>query len=419
MEITDVLETTANLDTLIYLAIGAGILMAFGIGANDFSNSMGPAVGGKVLGLTAALVIAIIFESVGATFHSTNVTETIRTSIIDIGQLGDQSATILYGMVSALLAAALWLMIASAMGWPVSTTHSIIGALVGFGIVGIGFDAVRWGDVSTIASSWIVSPLLGGAAAYLLMKSILVLILQSPTPVKSAKRWGPVYVILAGFVVSLALLFKGMTFFTSELMDPQDALVIALLAGTLMSVMGLFSFLSLDVDEVEHVFYPMILFTVCAMAFAHGANDVANAVGPMAIALDVLGAAGQGLTEVMTLTQMYLIGTVGIILGMALFGYKVLHTVGTRITSLSPPQVFCASLATAGTVATASTLGLPVSTTHILIGAVLGVGLAESPQRVNWLMLRTILIAWLITIPVVGVLSALIFWLLPAFIATP
>jgi PiT family inorganic phosphate transporter len=175
----------------------------------------------------------------------------------------------------------------------------------------------------------------------------------------------------------------------------------------------------LDEDEVEHVFYPMILFTVCAMAFAHGANDVANAVGPMAIALDVLGAAGQGLTEVMTLTQMYLIGTVGIILGMALFGYKVLHTVGTRITPLSPSQVFCASLATAGTVVAASTMGLPVSTTHILIGAVFGVGLAKSPQRVNWLMLRTILIAWLITIPVVGVLSALIFWLHPTFIATP
>lgn len=410
---------TANLDTLIYLTIGAGILMAFGIGANDFGNAMGPAVGGKVLGLIPALVLAAIFEFLGAMFHSTNVTETIRTSIIDIDQLGDQSATIFYGMVSALLAAALWLMIASAKGWPVSTTHSIIGALVGFGLVGIGFDAVRWGDVSNIAFSWITSPLLGGAAAYLLMKSILVLILQSPTPVKAVKRWGPVYVILAGFVVSLALLFKGMTFFTSELMDPEDSLVIALVAGTVLSVLGLFSFLHLDVDEVEHAFYPMILFTVCAMAFAHGANDVANAVGPMAIALGVLGAAGQGLPEVMTLTQMYLIGTVGIILGMALLGYKVLHTVGTRITSLSPCRAFCASLATAGTVVTASTMGLPVSTTHILIGAVLGVGLAESHRKVHWPMVRTILIAWLITIPVVGVLSALIFWLLPTFIATP
>ncbi len=412
------LEITPNLDTLIYLAIGAGILMAFGIGANDFSNSMGPAVGGKVLGLTTALVIAAICEFFGAMFHSANVTETIRTGIIDIDQLGDQSATVFYGMVTALLAAALWLLIASAKGWPVSTTHSIIGALVGFGIVGIGFDAVRWGDISTIASSWIISPLLGGAAAYLLMKSLLVLILQSPTPVKAAKRWGPVYVILAGFTVSLALLFKGMTFFTSEHMGLGESLVIALIVGTAISVMGLFSFLNLDVDEVEHAFYPMILFTVCAMAFAHGANDVANAVGPMAIALSVLGAAEQGLTEVMTQTQMYLIGTVGIVLGMVLFGYKVLHTVGTRITSLSPCRAFCASLATAGTVVTASTMGLPVSTTHILIGAVLGVGLAESHQKIHWPMVRTIFIAWLITIPVVGILSALIFWLLSTFIAT-
>jgi PiT family inorganic phosphate transporter len=413
-----VLEVTANLDTLIYLAIGVGLLMAFGIGANDFSNSMGPAVGGKVLGLIAALVLAAIFEFVGAMFFSANVTETIRTSIIDIDRLGDQPATVFYGMVSALLAAALWLLIASAKGWPVSTTHSIIGALVGFGIVGIGFEAVRWGDVGNIVSSWIISPLLGGVIAYLLMKSILVLILQSPTPVKAAKRWGPVYVILAGFMVSLALLFKGVTFFAFEVMEPAESLVMALVVGAIISAMGLFSFLNLDVDEVENAFYPMILFTVCVMAFAHGANDVANAVGPMAIALGVLGAAGEGLTEVMTRTQMYLIGTVGIILGMALLGHKVLRTVGTGITSLSPCRAFCATLATAGTVVTASTMGFPVSTTHILIGAVLGVGLAESPQKVHWPMVRTILIAWLITIPVVVVLAALIFWLLPAFMAT-
>lgn len=413
-------EITTSLDILIYLAIGLGIVMAFGIGANDFSNSMGPAVGGKVLGPIAALVLAAIFEFVGAMFHSANVTETIRTSIIDIDQLGDQPAIVFNGMVSALLAAALWLMIASVKGWPVSTTHSIIGALVGFGIVGIGFDAVHWADISNIVSSWILSPLLGGAAAYLLMKSMHVLILQSPTPLKAAKRWGPVYVILAGYVVSLALLFKGMTFFAFESgqMSTFENLVIALLVGTVLSVMGLFAFLNLEVEEIEHAFYPMILFTVCVMAFAHGANDVANAVGPMAIALGVLGAAGQGLTEVMSLTQMYLIGTVGIILGMALLGHKVLHTVGTRITFLTPCRAFCATLATTGTVMTASTMGLPVSTTHILIGAVLGVGLAESQQKIQWHMVRTIIIAWLTTLPIVVVLAILLFWLLPTFIAT-
>jgi len=414
-----VLETAANLDTLIYLAIGAGILMAFGIGANDFSNSMGPAVGGKVLGLAGALVLAALCEFVGAMFFSANVTETIRTGIIDLDQLGDRPAAVFYGMVSALLAAALWLVYASAKGWPVSTTHSIIGALMGFGIVGIGFEAVRWGDVAGIASSWIISPLLGAAAAYLLMKSILVLILNSPTPVKAAKRWGPLYVVLAGFVVSLALLFKGVTIFAFEVMSPTESLVAALIAGAVISVMGLFSFLNLEVEEVEYAFYPMILFTVCIMAFAHGANDVANAVGPMAIALEIVEAAGEGLTEVMSETQVYLTGALGIILGMVLLGYKVLHTVGTRIASLSPCRAFCASLATAGTVVAASTLGLPVSTTHILVGAVLGVGLAESRQGVQWSTVRTILIAWLVTIPVVGVLSALIFWLLPTFIATP
>jgi len=407
-----VLETAANLDTLIYLAIGAGILMAFGIGANDFSNSMGPAVGGKVLGLAGALVLAALCEFVGAMFFSANVTETIRTGIIDLDQLGDRPAAVFYGMVSALLAAALWLVYASAKGWPVSTTHSIIGALMGFGIVGIGFEAVRWGDVAGIASSWIISPLLGAAAAYLLMKSILVLILNSPTPVKAAKRWGPLYVVLAGFVVSLALLFKGVTIFAFEVMSPTESLVAALIAGAVISVMGLFSFLNLEVEEVEYAFYPMILFTVCIMAFAHGANDVANAVGPMAIALEIVEAAGEGLTEVMSETQVYLTGALGIILGMVLLGYKVLHTVGTRIASLSPCRAFCASLATAGTVVAASTLGLPVSTTHILVGAVLGVGLAESRQGVQWSTVRTILIAWLVTIPVVALLAALIYWVL-------
>ncbi|MES9926124.1 MAG: inorganic phosphate transporter [Candidatus Thiodiazotropha endolucinida] len=410
------LEITTNLDALIYITIGAGLLMAFGIGSNDFSNSMGPAVGGKVIGVVPALVIASACELLGAVFHSSSVTETIRTSIIDIDQLSDQSTTILYGMIASLLAAALWLWIASAKGWPVSTTHSIIGALVGFGIVGIGFDAVHWGDISMIGLSWVISPLLGGVTAYLLMKSIYILILHSPSPVKAAKRWGPLYVVLAGFVVSLSLLFKGMTFFAAEYMEPGDGLVIALLSGMVISVMGLFSFLNLDVDEVETAFYPMILFTACAMAFAHGANDVANAVGPMAIALGVLEAAQQGVNEILTPTQLYLVGTIGIILGMALFGYKVLHTVGTKITSLSPCRAFCASLSTAGTVVTASTMGMPVSTTQILIGAVLGVGLAESYQKVEWPMVRTIFISWLITIPVVGLLSAIFFWFISIFI---
>jgi PiT family inorganic phosphate transporter len=365
-------------------------------------------------------MIAAIFELVGALFHSANVTDTIRTSIIDLSQLGNQPETIFYGMVSALLAAALWLMIASAKGWPVSTTHSIIGALVGFGIAGIGFDAVRWDEVTDIATSWIISPLLGGAAAYLLMKSIFLLILQSPDPAKAAKRWGPFYVILAGYVVSFALLFKGMNYFAFELMkmNPDDSLVIALIVGAVLSVLGLFSFINLEVDEVEHAFYPMILFTVCVMAFAHGANDIANVVGPMTIALGVLEAAKEGASEIITSNQIYLISTIGIILGMAVLGHKVLRTVGIKITSLSPCRAFSASLATAGTVMTASTMGLPVSTTHILIGAVLGVGLAESSKRIHWHMVHTILIAWVITIPIVGVLAVIFFWLLPLIIST-
>ncbi|MCU7878943.1 MAG: inorganic phosphate transporter [Candidatus Thiodiazotropha sp. (ex Lucinoma borealis)] len=407
-----------NSDFVIYIIFGVGIVMAFGIGANDFSNSMGPAVGGKVIGLVTAMVLAAIFEFIGAMFHSTSVTETIRNNIIDLDQLNDQSSIILYGMISALLAAGLWLLFASARGWPVSTTHSIIGAILGFGIVGIGFDAVHWNDVSIIASSWVISPLLGGAIAFLLMKGILILILESASPVKAAKRWGPMYVVLAGFTLSLALLFKGMTLFVDEAMDTYEIFIMVMLTGTVISVMGLFAFLNLDVDEVEHAFYPMILFTVCTMAFAHGANDVANAAAPISIALDILAGAGKKLNDQLALTQIYLICTAGIILGMVLFGSRVLRTVGTQITMLSPCRAFCASLATAGTVVAASTIGLPVSTTHILIGAVLGVGLAEAKHSVHWGIIRTIFLAWLVTIPVTGILAALLFSVITATSST-
>ncbi|MEW8692861.1 MAG: inorganic phosphate transporter [Candidatus Thiodiazotropha endolucinida] len=409
------LEVFVNSDITIYIIIGIGLVMAFGIGANDFSNSMGPAVGGKVIGLGTAMVLAAIFEFIGAMFHSTSVTETIRNNIINFDQLNDQSSILLYGMISALLAAGLWLLFASARGWPVSTTHSIIGAILGFGIAGIGFDAVHWNDVSIIASSWIISPLLGGAIAYLLMKGIIILIFESGSPVKAAKRWGPMYVLLTGFTLSLALLFKGMTLFVDDAMEAYEIFIMVMLAGTVISVMGLFAFLNLDVDEVEHAFYPMILFTVCTMAFAHGANDVANAAAPVVIALDMLNNAEKELSNQLTLKQIYLICTAGIILGMVLFGTRVLRTVGTQITALSPCRAFCASLSTAGTVVAASTIGLPVSTTHILIGAVLGVGLAEAKHSVHWNTIRKIFYAWLITIPVTGILAALLFSVITVF----
>jgi len=403
------------------LAIIFGFYMTWGIGANDVANAMGTSVGSGAITVMQAIIIAAIFEFAGAFIAGGNVTSTIRKGIIDPSSVVAQPEILVFGMLAALLAAAIWLMIASTRGWPVSTTHTIVGALVGFAIAGIGVDAVQWGKISMIAASWIISPALGGFLAYMLMMSIRKFILNTDHPFESAKRWGPVYVFLVGFIISLVTLFKGLKHLKLELSVPQSFMW-ALIFGLFVAFIGWILIRKIEVDKeadrdyhfasVEKIFVPMMIFTACAMAFAHGSNDVANGIGPLAAIASILKSGGEVAQSAELPLWILIMGGTGIVLGLVTMGYKVMQTIGTRITQLTPSRGFCATLAAAATVVLASRTGLPVSTTHIAVGAVIGVGLARGVGAIDLRVIGGIIVSWVITLPVGGVLAALIFFTL-------
>ncbi len=282
---------------LMVLAVVFGLYMTWGIGANDVANAMGTSVGSGAITVKQAIIIAAIFEFAGAFIAGGHVTKTIRKGIIDPTPIVNNPEILVFGMLAALLAAAIWLMIASTRGWPVSTTHSIVGAIVGFAMVGIGVDAVQWGKIGQIAASWVVSPVLGGSIAFLLMLSIRALILNTDNPFHSAKRWGPAYVFLVGFIISLVTMFKGLKHLNLEL-SAGMSFVAALVFGLIVAGVGWTLINRVKVDpgadrdfhfaSVEKVFAPMMIFTACAMAFAHGSNDVANGIGPLAAVVSIV-----------------------------------------------------------------------------------------------------------------------------------
>jgi PiT family inorganic phosphate transporter len=326
-----------------------------------------------------------------------------------------------FGMLAALLAAGVWLMVASARGWPVSTTHTIVGAIVGFAMAGIGIDAVQWGMITQIVASWVVSPALGGFIAFLLMMSIRYLILNTDSPFQAAKRWGPVYVFLVGFIISLVTLFKGLKNFKLDLSIGESVLV-ACVFGLVVGAIGWFLINRVRVDatadrdfhfaSVEKVFTPMMIFTACAMAFAHGSNDVANGIGPMAAVVSIIQSGGEVAQKAALPLWILAVGGAGIVVGLATLGYRVMRTIGTKITELTPSRGFCATLAAASTVVLASRTGLPVSTTHIAVGAVIGVGLARGIGAIDLRVIGGIIVSWLVTLPVGGILAMLFFFTL-------
>jgi PiT family inorganic phosphate transporter len=393
----------------------------WGIGANDVANVMGTSVGSGAITVTTAIIIAGIFEFAGAALAGGHVTKTIRKGIIDPAPIVNNPEILVLGMLAALLAAAVWLMIASIRGWPVSTTHAIVGAVVGFAIAGIGFDAVSWPKIGQIAASWVVSPLLGGTLAFLLMISIRRLILNTDNPFRSAKRWGPAYVFLVGFIISLVTMFKGLKHLKLELSVPVSFLV-ATGIGLAIAAVGMVLINRVKVDKsqdkeyhfasVEKVFVPMMLFTACAMAFAHGSNDVANGIGPLAAVYGLVESGGEVAQTSELPIWILLLGGVGIVIGLATFGYRVMRTIGTRITELTPTRGFCATMAAAATVVLASRTGMPVSTTHIAVGAVMGVGLARGIGALDLRVIGGIVVSWIVTLPIGGVLAALIFFTL-------
>ncbi|EXJ15961.1 inorganic phosphate transporter [Imhoffiella purpurea] len=402
------------------LAILFGLYMTWGIGANDVANAMGTSVGSGAISVRQAILIAAICEFAGAFIAGGNVTSTIRSGIIDSASMAGHPEMLVYGMLAALLAAAIWLMIASARGWPVSTTHSIVGAIVGFAVAGIGFDSVHWDMIGQIVASWVVSPVLGGAVALLVMLSIRHLILNAEDPFRQAKRWGPVYVFLVGWIVSLVSLFKGLKHLDLHFSSLQS-LGIATAIGLVTAVIGKILIDRVQMDpaadrnfhfaSVEKVFTPMMIFTACAMAFAHGSNDVANGIGPMAAVVSVIENGGAVAAEARLPLWILVLGGIGIVVGLATMGYRVMQTIGTKITELTPTRGFSATLAAAAVVVLASKTGLPVSTTHIAVGAVMGVGLSRGIAALDLRVIGNIVLSWIITLPAGAVLAALFFYL--------
>ncbi len=407
MDTTTLILTVASL---------GGLYMAWTIGANDVANAMGTSVGSGALTLRGAIIVAAIFEFGGAMLVGGSVTNTIRKGIVDVQALGSDPMIVAIGMTCCLLAAALWLNLATYAGWPVSTTHSIVGAVVGFGVTAGGMSAVDWGTVGSIAASWIISPVMGGILGYSLFIFIHRTILMAPDPLAAIKRWGPILVFPIISILALSAMFKGLKPLRLDLaLGP--AVLLALGLGLVCSVLAVPIFArfarpnseSKDAALVrtEKVFMVLQVMTACFVAFAHGSNDVANAVGPLAA---VFGAIKGDVTETVQVPyRVLLIGGVGIVVGLATYGYKIMATIGKKITELTPSRGFSAEFAAATTIVVASKMGLPVSTTHTLVGAVIGVGFGRSIGAINTKVLGGIFASWFITVPFTALLAAGLF----------
>jgi inorganic phosphate transporter, PiT family len=401
------------------LATVMGLYMAWNIGANDVANAMGTSVGSGALTIRGAIIVAAIFEFSGAFLAGGRVTSTIQKGIVRIDTLGSDPMVLAVGMTCCLLAAALWLHLASFRGWPVSTTHSIVGAVAGFGVAAGGVGAVQWGAMGAIVASWVVSPLMGGMLGFGVFVLVRNRILQQAEPLMALRRWGPYMIFPIFAMLTLSVIYKGLKPLRLDLPMSQAA-PIALGVGTAVAlasvpVLHRLSLYGKKQDSHEHlrrteqVFLVLQIITACYVAFAHGSNDVANAVGPMAA---VFAAFQEGMADqVEVSTNILLIGAVGIVVGLATFGYRVMGTIGREITELTPSRGFSAEIATASTILVASMIGLPVSTTHTLVGAVIGVGFARSIGAINLQVVSGIIGSWFITVPFTGLLAAVLFLL--------
>ena len=407
--------------TLITLTVIFGLFMSWGIGANDVANAMGTSVGSKALTIRQAICIAAVFEFCGAFLAGGTVTDTISKGITDAAYFKDTPELLVYGMMGSLLAAATWLAIATKFGYPVSTTHSIIGAIIGFTAVGISIDAVQWVGVGEIVMSWLVSPLMGGLLSFIFFTSVQRLILRAPDPYAQARKYVPLYMFIAGLVVSLITTTKGLKHLGLDL-SAFGGVAVAIGIGLLVMLIGTFLLRRIKVaptndrtqmfNNVEKIFAILMIFTACAMAFAHGSNDVANAVGPMAAIMAAIQHGGEFGSKVGVSTTVLFIGSIGIVIGLITYGHKVIATVGEGITHLTPSRGFAAELGAATTVVTASAMGLPISTTHTLVGAVLGVGLARGIGAINLTVVRSIFTSWVVTLPAGAILSIIFFYIL-------
>ena len=407
-----------DLNTLLMvLAVSACIYMACNIGANDVANAMGTSVGSGSLTFKQAIYIAAIAEFAGAFFVGGHVSDTIRKGMLDPTIFSETPIILVYGMIAALLSAALWLNIASYLAWPVSTTHSIVGAVVGFGIMAGGMDAINWIKVWSVVMSWVVSPLMGGLVAFLLFRFLTNQVFRRRNPLLYAKRILPYMVFLVSVILANAMFYKGLKNLHLNFSFPE-----AILYSFIVGAIGFFIAKPLSkkipdvprkeihkqLEATENIFKYLQITTAFYIAFAHGSNDVANAVGPLAAVFSILNS-GTVEMKVAMPTWILALGGGFIVIGLLIWGTRVMETIGKKITEITPSRGFCATFAAATVVLLCSKMGLPVSTTHTLVGSVIGVGLARGLPTLNLGIVKEIVMSWLATVPFTALLAAILF----------
>ncbi|WP_245612483.1 inorganic phosphate transporter [Palaeococcus ferrophilus] len=395
-------------DPWFLITVVVGLFMAWAIGANDAANSMSTAVGAGAITPKQAVVIAGVLEFTGAYFFGKSVTETVRKGILDPTMITDPNVLV-YGSIAALLAATLWLIIATKFGLPVSTTHSIIGGIAGYGMVYAGAAIVNWGKMTQVVLSWILSPIVGAIVAFVVFKALARSTLQAKDPVKAARRFSPVWIGLAFVIIGAMFYIKVLHGKDLRVAITNYGIPLGVIVFIIMYLILKVRFPSNDpYIGVESVFKKVQVITSGYVALAHGANDVANAIGPVAAvyAVATMGMAGMKVPVPRWILAM---GGLGIAIGVATYGYRVMETVGKRITELTNTRGFSIDFSAATVVLIASWLGLPISTTHTVVGAVIGVGLARGVKAINKDIVRDIVISWFVTVPVAAVISGLIF----------
>ena len=394
-----------------------GFYMAWNIGANDVANSMAPVVGAKAVTIRQAIFIAVILNVIGAVFIGSHVTNTIRKGIVSTDILTDPHL-VLIGALSAMLAASLWVNFATWKSLPVSTTHSIVGAMIGFGIVAGGFSVINWMKLAAVVMSWVISPLFSLVISYFLFKIILRLILSKKNAFIWSLKLSPFFIGSTVFIVVLSFLFKtplGKNLSIKAL----DALMLAFIIAFIFGFAGM-KILKHFVKEsnphgAEEIFRFIQIGAACYVALAQGANDVANAVGPLAVIYFLVKAGNVGAT-VPVPVFLLLFGGIGIACGISMAGHRVMETMGKKITTLSNTRGFSVNFAAATTVLLASKMGLPVSTTHAAVGGVMGIGLARGVEAVNFSIVFKIMLYWVLTVPAAAVTSMVIFKILQFFL---
>jgi len=397
-------------DVILGLGFLAAIYMAWNIGANDVANAMASAVGAKAITLRQAVVIGGVLDFAGAVLLGSHVTTTIRKNILDSSLITDPQVMML-GLLAALLAAAFWVFFATWSQFPVSTTHSIVGALIGFGIIAGGFGAVKWGSVAAIVVSWVLSPVFAGLLAYLTFIFIRNWVMRRPRAFLAALRWSPLFAGLTVLVVTASLLMDT-PLGTRLGIGNRTGFIYAVGFSTLIGVVarGWVSRTIRDIEGrgVEEMFRWFQVFTSCYVAFAHGANDVANAIGPVA-GIYIIYTTHSVTQEAPVPIYLLLLGGFFIALGVFTWGYRVIETVGSKITTLTNTRGYAVDFGTATSVLVASKLGLPVSTTHAAVGAVIGVGLGGGLAAVDFKVVWKIMIYWVVTLPLSAIPTMIIF----------